>query len=148
MGISQAATETRSRLHQAAIETRSRLHRQGSTAFKRGMPDLRTYEGRYLRAYTASLIKHIGGKPSPVEARIIERCGMLAVHIYRMDQKNSNGMSLHDTRVYLSLNNSLVKTLALLKPANGGDAKPKTLADIVAEHDSKHVADSEDDAPP
>jgi hypothetical protein len=112
------------------------------------MPDLRTVEGRYLRAYMVSLVKHIGGKPNPVEARIIERCGMLAVHIYRMDQKNSNGMSLHDTRVYLSLNNSLVKTLALLKPANGGDAKPKTLADIVAEHDSGRGADSEDDVPP
>jgi hypothetical protein len=136
-------------ISQAAIETRSRLHRQGSTAFKRGMPDLRTFEGRYLRAYTASLIKHIGGKPSPVEARIIERCGMLAVHIWRMDQKNSCGMSLHDTRVYLSLNNALVRTLALLRPADGGDGevKPKTLADIVAEHDSRRGGDGEDVPP-
>jgi hypothetical protein len=111
----------------------------------------RSAAGKFVAAYKRELLDHLGRPPSTVEMRLVERSCLMAAHLMMLDRKafKEGGLSPRTMREYLALNNSLVRTLALLKPADEGDGepKPKTLADIIAEHDSRRGGDSEDASP-
>jgi hypothetical protein len=97
----------------------------------------RSAPGKFVAAYKRELLGHLGRPPSTVEMRIVERAALLAAHLMLLDRKafREGGLSPRTMREYLSLNNALVRTLALLRPADGGDgeSKPKTLADIATD---------------
>jgi hypothetical protein len=77
--------------------------------------DQRTREAKLLREATADLTAHVGGKPSAVQRRLIERAAMLALRLALMDAKEPHGgLSERDAREYLCWNNAYVRTLAAL----------------------------------
>ena len=110
-------------------------------------------DGHFIRAYQRELTEHIGGRPTIVQRRLIERAAMLALHLLKFDQRAYRVGQLSDRsmRDYLAAHNSLTRTLQAIgvqaAPVEA-ESKPKTLADIVAEHDSRRGGDSEDDVPP
>jgi hypothetical protein len=115
----------------------------------------KTTDGHFIRAYQRGLMEHIGGKPTVVQKRLVERAAMLALHLLKFDQRAHRAGELSDRslRDYLSAHNSLTRTLqAIGVQAAPVEAEPKTLADIVAEHaaNKASVAEdlTEDDAPP
>ena len=110
-------------------------------------------DGHFIRAYQRELTEHIGGRPTIVQRRLIERAAMLALHLLKFDQRAHRVGELSDRsmRDYLAAHNSLTRTLQAIgvqaAPVEG-EPKPKTLADIIAEHDvGKRAADGEDASP-
>ncbi len=82
--------------------------------------DQRTREARLMRETRARLIEHVGGRPSAVEAELIERAVQLTLKVAQLDAKlDANAMTDHDHRFYLAWSNALTRTLAQLglKPA-------------------------------
>ena len=84
---------------------------------KLAIPDGRTREARHLRRVRAELIRHVGGAPSAVEMQIIDRAAMLSMHVSLFDRRAiaGGGMNARDSREYLALHNSLIRTLMRLK---------------------------------
>ena len=75
--------------------------------------DGRTKEARLMAAARAELVQHVGGNPSSVQARLIERAARLTLYIELMDARalGSGGMTERDSRQYLAWTNSLRLTL-------------------------------------
>ena len=61
----------------------------------------------------AELIEHLGGKPSAVQAALIDRIALLTLHVAQFDQKalEAGGLSERDGRQYLAYSNSLARAL-------------------------------------
>ena len=70
-------------------------------------------DGYFVRAYVRELTEHIGGKPTIVQRRLIERAAMLALHLLKFDQRAHRVGELSDRsmRDYLAAHNSLTRTL-------------------------------------
>ena len=75
--------------------------------------DGRSREGRFLRAYEAMLIKHLGGKPSAVHLEVVRRAARLALHLELQDEKTLGGEAMSDggAKWYMTWHNSLCRTL-------------------------------------
>jgi hypothetical protein len=71
--------------------------------------DQRTKEARLIRETRAALVAHVGGKPSAVQAAMIERACQLTLRIVAMDRKFAETCEQtdHDSRTYLAWSNSL-----------------------------------------
>ena len=71
--------------------------------------DQRTKEARLMRETRAALVAHVGGKPSAVQAAMIERACQLTLRIVAMDRKfaETGAQTDHDSRTYLAWSNSL-----------------------------------------
>lgn len=94
--------------------------------------DGRRREARQIREAIADLTRHVGGRPSPVQRRLIERAAVLALRLALMDAKSPDGsLSEKDAREYLCWNNSYVRTLRQLGLKGAAPAAP-TLADHIA----------------
>ncbi len=95
--------------------------------------DGRTREARLLRQVRSELTAHVGGNPSAVERRLIERAAWLTLRADQLEAKieDGGGLTDHDTRQYLAWSNGLARTLARLG-LKGARAAPKTLADHIA----------------
>src|SRR4051794_25069470 len=50
--------------------------------------DPASFAGRYLLAYQAALIDHVGGNPSVVQRFVIERCSRIALHLELLDERS------------------------------------------------------------
>jgi hypothetical protein len=62
-----------------------------------------------MRETRAELAAHVGGKPSAVQAAMIERACQLTLRIVAMDRKfaETGAQTDHDSRTYLAWSNSL-----------------------------------------
>lgn len=66
--------------------------------------DLRSWEGRFLRAFERQLSEHVGGAPSIVERLLISRLARVALRLELFDRKIDGGsLTDHDARVYGAL---------------------------------------------
>ena len=80
--------------------------------------DGRTQEAAIMRRARRDLIAHLGGQPSAVQMRLIDRAAMLTLHVDLFDRRaiRNGGLSERDSRSYLAYSNSLARTLARLGP--------------------------------
>jgi hypothetical protein len=96
--------------------------------------DGRTREAKLMREVEAELTKHVGGKPSVTQQRLIERIAWLTLRMEMLDRAvlARGEMNECDSRTYLAWSNSLSRALRDLglKPTT---AAPQSLRDYVAE---------------
>ena len=87
-----------------------------------------------MRETRAELVAHVGGKPSAVQAAMIERACQLTLRIVAMDRKfaETGAQTDHDSRTYVAWSNSLTRTLAQLGVAGATAGREATLADAFA----------------
>jgi hypothetical protein len=77
--------------------------------------DGRRKEARLMRAMRDELIAHIGGAPSVVERRLIDRAAVLALRLAIMDARAPDGrLSEKDAREYMCWNNGYARMLQTL----------------------------------
>ena len=72
--------------------------------------DGRTKEARQLEATCADLAEHVGGSPTALQTRLIDRISRLELYLSKMDERaNANGSTLseRDSKQYLAWCNSL-----------------------------------------
>ncbi len=95
--------------------------------------DGRTKEARILRETREALTEHVGGAPSAVQRRLIERAAVLTLRVAQLDAKaaDAGAMTEHDTRTYLAWSNTLTRTLRELG-LKGAAERPPSLAEIMA----------------
>jgi hypothetical protein len=94
--------------------------------------DGRRKEARLLRDTRAELVEHVGGRPSAVQRRLIERAAMLALRLALMDARAPDGnLSERDAREYLCWNNAYVRTLRELGIQPAAE-RPMSPADALA----------------
>lgn len=95
--------------------------------------DGRRRESRLMRDTRAELVQHVGGSPSAVQRRLIDRAATLALRLALMDAKAPDGgMSERDAREYLCWNNAYVRTLRELG-MQAAPAPKRTLAEYLAD---------------
>ena len=80
------------------------------------MLDGRRREAKQIQATVAELTEHVGGTPSPVQRRLIERVAWLEFHMDAMDAKalERGVISERDGREYLAWLNAYRRTLVAL----------------------------------
>jgi hypothetical protein len=86
-------------------------------------------EGRFLRAYEAMLVEHLGS-PSILQKAMIARASRVALHLELLDESvfcEGKALSQHAYQHYCAWSNSLVRTLQALglkpgKQPNGGSS--------------------------
>ena len=95
--------------------------------------DGRTREARLLAEVRADLTAHLGGNPSAVQRRMIERCAWLSLHVAQLDAKavEGGGLTDHDHRTYLAWSAALTRMLRQLG-LKGAPAPRRTLAEHLA----------------
>lgn len=100
--------------------------------------DGRRREARLLQVARDELLAHVGGAPSAVQARLIERAAMLTLHVALFDARaiEANGLSDRDAREYLAYSNSLTRALAQLG-IKAAALKPPSLAEHFARRDAE-----------
>jgi hypothetical protein len=104
------------------------LHRAAIGQFIDG----RSREGRFLRAYEAMLIQHVGGAPSSVAQALISRAARLALYVELMDERaiGAGGMSERDSAQYLAWSGSLTRCLRELG-LKGAAQRPLSLSELI-----------------
>jgi hypothetical protein len=115
-----------------------------------GAPDGRTREGKLIQKFRAELTAHAGGRPSAVQAALIEQACQLRLRIPRMDQRfaATGLMSEHASRTYLALSNSLARLLKQLG-LRGAPPRVMTLAEhLAARHAAQEAASTAPSAAP
>ncbi len=96
--------------------------------------DRRTRESRQLEATVAELAEHVGGEPTALQTRLIDRIARLELYLAKMDQRaNANGSTLseRDSKQYLAWCNSLrlaMRDLGLERRAAPGPSLPEHIA--------------------
>ena len=96
--------------------------------------DRRTRESRQLEATVAALGEHVGGSPTALQTRLIDRIARLELYLSKMDERaNANGSTLseRDSKQYLAWCNSLrlaMRDLGLEKRTPPGPSLPEHLA--------------------
>jgi hypothetical protein len=85
-------------------------------------------EGRYFRQVRDELTRHVGGRPSPAQKILIERCAQLMLRIRLMDVAHAKDdfLSEKNTREYLVWTNSLSRLLKQLglEEASANEKQP------------------------
>jgi hypothetical protein len=82
---------------------------------KFGNLDGRSFEGRLYNKFMRELTEYVGGKPTIVQAALIEQCARIKLRLALMDAKmTSQRFTEHDSRVYLAWSNSLSRLLRQL----------------------------------
>lgn len=78
--------------------------------------DKRTREYRMLKQVRAELTAHVGGKPSAVQQRMIERTALLHVRLAMLDAKMllTRTMTDAEMRSYIFWHNSYTRVMAAL----------------------------------
>lgn len=98
-----------------------------------GKLDGRRREAKLIRDLVDEFTAHVGGLPSAVEKRLIERAAVLHLRLALMDQQTAPGgaMSEKNAREYVCWHNAYVRTLHALG-LKGAAAKPgPSLAEIL-----------------
>lgn len=101
--------------------------------------DGRSREGRFLRAYEAMLVQHLGGAPNGVQRQLIARAARLALYVEIMDERSlaAGGMSDRDSASYLAWSNSLRRTLLALGVNETGTKRHNTLNEYLSQKTSR-----------
>lgn len=77
--------------------------------------DGRRREAKLMQETIRELTEHVGGSPSVVQRRLIQRAAVLALRLAMMDAKAPDGsLSEKDAREYLCWNNAYIRTLSTL----------------------------------
>ena len=95
----------------------------------------RSREGRFITAYEAMLIEHVGGAPTIVQRALISRAARLALHLELMDEKSladGRAFTIHDHHYYLSWSNGLARLLGRIG-IQAAAAPPPSLRDYFEE---------------
>jgi hypothetical protein len=84
-----------------------------SRLLARGTIDGRSRSGRFLKAFEAQLVDHVGGEPSAAQLMLIRRLASLALRCALMDEKagEDGTFSERDGRQYLAWSNALARGL-------------------------------------
>jgi hypothetical protein len=95
--------------------------------------DKRTKAGRYIEAVKATLVQHVGGRPSVTQTVLIERAAILSLRLALMDAQTEPGgaMSEKNAREYLCWSNAHTRLMGLLGPGVSPNAAAPTLADYL-----------------
>ena len=106
--------------------------------------DGRSREGRFLRAYEAMLLEHIGGNPSIVQRALIQRAARLALHLELMDERalaHGAPFTTHDHLHYVSWSNAIARLLGRLglQPAT---AAPMDATEYIRMLDARRATDA------
>ena len=98
-----------------------------------GKLDGRRRESKLMRELTAELTAHVGGKPSAVQRRLIERATVLHLRLVLMDAaaEPGGGMSERNAREYVCWHNAYIRTLRELG-MKGAPERGPSLADHLA----------------
>jgi hypothetical protein len=108
-------------------------------------PDGRTREGRLLRQVRNKLTEELGGKPTWMQAAMIDRAAMLQLRCAALDRRIVDGeFTDYDAKSYLAFTNSLrliLKALGVTPESQHGTpagalaerTTGRTMADILAE---------------
>jgi hypothetical protein len=108
------------------------LHRAAIGQFVDG----RSREGRFLRAYEAMLLQHVGHAPTAIERALVSRAARLALYVELMDERSllAGGMSDSDSNCYLAWSNALRRTLIAIGLKGSDDLdKPSSFAETLDE---------------
>jgi hypothetical protein len=100
--------------------------------------DGRCREAKLMAREIAELTVHVGGDPSAVQKRLIQRAAVLALRLALLDARSTGqaGMSEKDAREYLAWHNSYTRTLAQLGLKA---ARVPTLAETAAAVDRQNA---------
>ena len=104
--------------------------------------DGRSRAAKIMEAARDDLITHLGGSPSAVELRLIDRAALLTLHCHLFDQRALDSgapLSERDSRAYLAYSNSLTRLLARLG-IKGAKPSPPSLGDVLAGIAAEHAA--------
>jgi|SRR5580700_10642391 hypothetical protein len=96
-------------------------------------PDMRSKEGRLLKQVRTELTRQLGGRLTPAQVAMVERCAMLQLRCAVLDGKLLNGtFSEYDGKTYLAFSNSLARALKMLG-LKATAAKGPSLAEVLRE---------------
>jgi hypothetical protein len=92
----------------------------------------RSKEWRYLKKCRRELEEHIGGNPTTVQRKLIERASWLMLRLSMMDRRlaedGGKRFTRNDSTQYLAWSNGLSRTLVLLDLTRGkGGTRPRFL---------------------
>ena len=106
--------------------------------------DGRSEEGRFLRAYEAMLLRHVGSNPSAVMRQLIIRACRLALYVELMDRRSliAGGMTEHDRNYYLAWSNALRRTLLAIGIEKPSPPPSQTLGDYLAGKSRRRAAET------
>lgn len=133
------------------VAKRSHSKHRRITAYSRdGMfskLDQRSSDGRFLKRLRADLARHVGGSPSTTQRLLIDRAAMLSLRLAKLDEKMvlGEGLTDHDTGVYLAWSNALARTLKALGLKAAPEPVP-TAAEALARHRAEKAAQQAKDA--
>ena len=98
------------------------------------MLDGRRREAKRIQATVTELTEHVGGNPSPVQRRLIERAAWLEFHMDSMDVKalEHGVISERDGREYLAWLNAYRRTLVALGLESRSNQAPR-LRDVLGQ---------------
>ncbi len=98
-----------------------------------GKIDGRRREAKLMREIVEELTQHVGGRPSAVQRRLIERAAVLHLRLILMDEQMvpTGGMSEKNAREYLCWHNGYVRTLRQLGLQGADRARGPSLAEIL-----------------
>jgi hypothetical protein len=100
----------------------------------RGALNGNSREAKFIQAYEALLIEHVGGRPTIVQRALITRAARLACHLEIWDQRTipeGGAFTATGHNHYLAWSNALTRTLARLG-IDGAAARSPTLAEAMA----------------
>jgi hypothetical protein len=87
----------------------------------------RSKEWRYLKKCREELTAHVGGAPSTVQEKLIERASWLMLRLSMMDRRlaedGGRKFTRNDSTQYLAWSNGLSRTLILLEMTRGKGGK-------------------------
>lgn len=94
--------------------------------------DGRTKEAKLVHETRSTLLAHLGGQPSAVQAMLIERAVQLTIRIAMMDRKfaETGEQTEHDSRTYLAHSSCLSRSLRHLG-LKGVEAKAPSLHELM-----------------
>lgn len=87
-----------------------------------------------MRGFRAELVKAIGGKPTFLQATLIDRACVLRLKIAMLDKQLVTGgdMGLHATNHYIAWVNALRRMIAEIAKQAGGEKSNLTAKDALA----------------
>jgi hypothetical protein len=104
-----------------------------------------TTRQRFFRSRKNGMVRHVGSSPSRAQLILIGRIVQNEWDLLRLDAKMEGGLSGHDMRARLAMENRLRLDLRDLG-LQGATAKPPSLADYIASKVTKKAASEQEGA--
>jgi hypothetical protein len=107
----------------------SRVLRRGAM----GALDGNSREAKFVKAFEAELVRHVGGSPTAVQRALITRACRLALHLELWDERTipqGGAFTASGHNHYLAWSNALGRTLARLGVDSRAAGKTPRLGDL------------------